>query len=119
MPRVYENHMDPLAALTFAAAHTSRLRLGTSTLNGLWVPPLILARELTTLDVLSGGRLEAGFGLGSMPEEYAAVNVAWKGRGARLEETLDILDKYWTSDEFSHAGPLFTIPQTVVGLKPA
>jgi probable F420-dependent oxidoreductase len=118
MPRDYENHMDPLVALTFAAAYTSRVRLGTSTLNGLWLPPLMLARELTTLDALSRGRLDVGLGLGWMPEEYTSVNVPWEGRGARLDETLDVLKKYWASDEFAHNGTLFTIPQTVVGLKP-
>ncbi|MGW1626063.1 TIGR03619 family F420-dependent LLM class oxidoreductase [Streptomyces sp. NPDC002172] len=119
MPRVYENHMDPLVALTFAATHTTRVRLGTSTLNGLWQPPIVLAHSLTTLDVLSQGRLAVGLGLGWMPEEYTAVSVPWKGRGARLDETLDVLEKYWTSDVFFHQGPLFTIPETVVGLKPS
>lgn len=118
MPRAYENHLDPLVALTFAAAHTSRLRLGTSTLNGLWQPPLMLARSLTTLDLVSRGRLVVGLGLGWMPDEYTAVSVPWEGRGARLEETLDILQGYWTGDVLAHDGPLFTIPETVVGLKP-
>ncbi|MER7930741.1 TIGR03619 family F420-dependent LLM class oxidoreductase [Streptomyces sp. NPDC096057] len=117
MPRIYENHMDPLVSLTFAASHTTRVRLGTSTLNGLWQPPIMLARSLTTLDVLSEGRLVVGLGLGWMPDEYTAVSVPWKGRGARLEETLDVLEKYWTSDVFSHRGALFSIPETVVGLK--
>ncbi|MEU6440839.1 TIGR03619 family F420-dependent LLM class oxidoreductase [Streptomyces sp. NPDC047046] len=118
MPRTYENHMDPLTSLAFAAAHTSRVRLGTSTLNGLWHPPIMLARALTTLDVLSRGRLDVGLGLGWMPDEYTAVGVPWEGRGARLEETLDVLEAYWASEEFSHRGPLFTVPETVVGLKP-
>ncbi|WP_409467912.1 LLM class flavin-dependent oxidoreductase [Streptomyces sp. HC307] len=48
MPRAYENHMDPLVALTFAASHPTRAQLGTSTLNGLWLPPIMLARALTT-----------------------------------------------------------------------
>ncbi len=119
MPRTYENHMDPLVALTFAASHTTRLHLGTSTLNGLWLPPIMLARSLTTLDLLSQGRLVVGLGLGWMPDEYTAVSVPWKGRGARLDETLDILEEYWAHDVFSHAGELFTIPETVVGLKPS
>ncbi|MET7694942.1 TIGR03619 family F420-dependent LLM class oxidoreductase [Streptomyces sp. NPDC005483] len=118
MPRIYENHMDPLVALTFAASHTTRVHLGTSTLNGLWLPPLMLARSLTTLDVLSKGRLLVGLGLGWMPDEYTAVSVPWKGRGARLDETLDVLEGYWAGDVFAHEGPLFTVPETVVGLKP-
>ncbi|WEP00811.1 TIGR03619 family F420-dependent LLM class oxidoreductase (plasmid) [Streptomyces sp. FXJ1.172] len=119
MPRAYENHMDPLVALTFVASHTTRVRLGTSTLNGLWQPPIMLARSLTTLDVLSRGRLVVGLGLGWMPDEYTAVAVPWEGRGPRLDETLDVLEEYWANDVFAHEGPLFTIPETVVGLKPA
>ncbi len=119
MPRAYENHLDPLVALTFAASHTTRVHLGTSTLNGLWQPPIMLARSLTTLELLSQGRLMVGLGLGWMPEEYTAVSVPWKGRGARLDETLEILEKYWANDVFAHEGPLFTIPETVVGLKPS
>ncbi|MFF3503244.1 TIGR03619 family F420-dependent LLM class oxidoreductase [Streptomyces sp. NPDC003247] len=119
MPRAYENHMDPLVALTFVASHTTRVRLGTSTLNGLWLPPLLLARSLTTLDLLSEGRLTVGLGLGWMPDEYTALSVPWKGRGARLDETLDVLEGYWSDDVFSHEGPLFTVPETVVGLKPS
>ncbi|GHB13372.1 LLM class F420-dependent oxidoreductase [Streptomyces tendae] len=119
MPRVYENHLDPLVSLSFAAAHTGRVRLGTSTLNGLWQPPLLLARSLTTLDLLSRGRLDVGLGFGWMPEEYTGAGVPWEGRGARLEETLDILDGYWTADGlYAHDGPLFSVPETRVGLKP-
>ncbi|MFJ8752946.1 TIGR03619 family F420-dependent LLM class oxidoreductase [Streptomyces sp. NPDC102441] len=118
MPRTYENHLDPLVALTFAAAHTNRVRLGTSTLNGLWQPPIMLARSLATLDVVSRGRLDVGLGLGWMPEEYEAVDVPWSGRGARLDETLDVLDGYWSGGTFAHEGPLFTVPETRVGLRP-
>lgn len=119
MPAAYANHMDPLTALTFAAAHTSRVRLGTSALNALWHPPLLLARTLTTLDVLSGGRLDVGFGVGWMRDEYAAVNVPWEGRGARLDETLDVLEKIWAAEVVSHEGPLFTIPASTIELKPS
>ncbi|MGY5036650.1 TIGR03619 family F420-dependent LLM class oxidoreductase [Streptomyces sp. 900116325] len=118
MPRIYENHLDPLISLALAAAHTNRVRLGTSTLNGLWEPPLMLARSLTALDLLSGGRLDVGLGLGWMPDEYTAVGVPWQGRGARIDETLDVLEEYWARDLVSHQGPLFTIPETTVGLKP-
>ncbi|MFJ6850961.1 TIGR03619 family F420-dependent LLM class oxidoreductase [Streptomyces sp. NPDC091271] len=118
MPRTYENHLDPLVALTFAAAHTSRVRLGTSTLNGLWQPPIMLARSLTTLDMVSQGRLDVGLGLGWMPEEYKAVGVPWNGRGTRLDETLDVLEGYWAGGSFAHDGALFTVPETEVGLRP-
>ena len=118
MPAAYANHMDPLTALTFAAAHTTRARLGTSTLNALWHPPLLLARTLSTLDVLSGGRVEAGFGIGWMHEEYEAVNVPWENRGARLDEFLDVLDKIWADEVVDHNGRLYTIPASVIEIKP-
>ncbi|MCZ4602418.1 TIGR03619 family F420-dependent LLM class oxidoreductase [Streptomyces sp. Lzd4kr] len=118
MPREFERHLDPLTALTFVAAHTERIRLGTSTLNGLWQPALMLARSLTTLDHLSHGRLDVGLGLGWMPDEYTALGVPWARRGDRLEETLTVLQKYWTQDHLQHEGTLFSIPKSVVGLKP-
>jgi probable F420-dependent oxidoreductase len=118
MPREFAIFLEPLSVLTLAAAHTERIRLGTSTLNALWYPPVILARALTTLDVLSSGRLDAGFGLGWLEDEYTAVNVPWKGRGARLDETLDVLEKIWFSDVIEHNGELFTIPPTKILPKP-
>ncbi|MFF7051758.1 LLM class flavin-dependent oxidoreductase [Streptomyces griseorubiginosus] len=118
MPRAYENHRGPLLALTFAASHTTRLHLGTSTLNGLWPPPVMPARSLTTLDLLSRGRLIVGLGLGWMPDEYTAVSVPWKGRGARVDETLDVLREYWASDVFAHQEPLSTIPRESAAADP-
>jgi alkanesulfonate monooxygenase SsuD/methylene tetrahydromethanopterin reductase-like flavin-dependent oxidoreductase (luciferase family) len=61
--------LDPLETLTFAAAHTRRVALGTSVLNLPWYTPVLLARQLTTLDILSGGRLWVGFGIGWSPDE--------------------------------------------------
>lgn len=118
MPAAYAYHLDPLTALTFAAAHTTRARLGTSAVNALWHPPLLLARTLSTLDVLSGGRVDAGFGIGWMRDEYEAVNVAWANRGARLDEFLDVLDTIWSDEVVDHSGPLYTIPASVIELKP-
>jgi probable F420-dependent oxidoreductase len=119
LPAVYRNHYDPLAALTFAAAHTERVRLGTSSMVGLWQAPLMLARALTTVDVLARGRLDVGLGLGWSPDEYEAANVPWAGRGRRLEETLDVLDAYWgPSEVVAHDGKLFHIPPATVELKP-
>ncbi|MER7732697.1 TIGR03619 family F420-dependent LLM class oxidoreductase [Streptomyces erythrochromogenes] len=118
MPLRYGTHLDPLLALGVAAAATERVRLGSSTLNALWQPPLVLARALTTLDLISRGRLDVGIGLGWMREEYEAAGVPWQGRGARLEETLDVLDAVWGSDPVVHTGPLWTIPESTVLPKP-
>ncbi|MFG2296457.1 TIGR03619 family F420-dependent LLM class oxidoreductase [Streptomyces sp. NPDC048603] len=118
MPARYATHLDPLLTLGVAAMATERVRLGSSTLNALWQPPLVLARALTTLDLISRGRLDVGIGLGWMREEYEAAGVPWQGRGARLEETLDVLDAVWRSDTVVHTGPLWTIPESTVLPKP-
>lgn len=118
MPLRYGTHLDPLLALTVAATVTERVRLGSSTLNALWQPPLLLARSLTTLDLISHGRLDVGLGLGWMREEYTAAGVPWQGRGARLEETLDVLDAVWQSDPVVHAGSLWRIPESTILPKP-
>lgn len=117
-PPQFGTYLDPLTALTFAAAHTERVRLGTSTLNALWYPPVILARTLTTLDILSKGRVDAGFGIGWMRDEYTAVNVPWTGKAARLDETLDLLEQIWTSEVVQHDGPLFRVVPTPIEPKP-
>lgn len=119
MPDEYRVFLDPIVLLTAAATATSRVRLGTSTLNALWQPPIMLARTLTALDLISGGRLDLGIGLGWMRDEYLAARVPWRRRGARLDETLDVLDAIWTQDVVEHKGPLWTIPRSSVLPKPA
>ncbi|MEI5102222.1 TIGR03619 family F420-dependent LLM class oxidoreductase [Streptomyces sp. PmtG] len=117
-PAGFKTFMDPLTVLTVAATATTRVRLGTSTLNAPWYPPLLLARSLTTLDRLSGGRLDAGLGIGWMRDEYTAVNADFGKRGALLDEALDVLEGIWTRAEFGHEGPHWSIPRAYVGLRP-
>jgi alkanesulfonate monooxygenase SsuD/methylene tetrahydromethanopterin reductase-like flavin-dependent oxidoreductase (luciferase family) len=83
--------LDPLAVLTYAAAVTQRVRLGTSVLVAPWYRPALLARSLASLDVLSDGRLTVGLGLGWSLDEYQAVGVPQRELGRRLEEALDVL----------------------------
>ncbi|WP_380280627.1 TIGR03619 family F420-dependent LLM class oxidoreductase [Kitasatospora purpeofusca] len=114
-PAEYRAFLDPLTLLTVAAGATTRARLGTSTLNALWQPPALLARTLTTIDQLSGGRLDVGIGLGWSRDEYQAVGVPWEGKAARLEETLDVLEAVWAGGEdVRHAGALWTVPPSTV-----
>ncbi|KNB54087.1 TIGR03619 family F420-dependent LLM class oxidoreductase [Streptomyces caatingaensis] len=117
-PPEYRTFLDPLTVLTVAATATRRVRLGTSTLNAPWYPPLLLARSLTSLDRVSDGRLDAGLGTGWMRDEYAAVNADFTRRGALLDEILDILHGIWTEETFEHQGPQWTIPRAHVGLRP-
>lgn len=119
IPAEHRVFLDPLTVLVHVAGVTRRARLGSSTLNAFWMPPVVLARALTGVDVVSGGRLDVGLGLGWSADEYEAVGVPWKGRGARLEETLDVLEKVWGDGEtVRHDGRLWTVPESVVLPKP-
>ncbi|GAA0349716.1 TIGR03619 family F420-dependent LLM class oxidoreductase [Streptomyces blastmyceticus] len=117
-PRAYTTFLDPLTVLTIAATATTRARLGTSTLNATWYPPLLLARSLTSLDRLSEGRVDVGLGLGWMRDEATAVNTDFDKRGAHLDEILDILHGIWTENPFGHEGPNWRIPRAHFDLRP-
>ena len=119
LPEYYKAVLDPLASLTFAAAHTSRVMLGTCILDIPFYNPVVLARLLTTVDVLSGGRLKVGFGQGWSEDEFEAVGLPAKGRGARADEFLDVLKAVWTTDPVEFHGTYFTIPRSIIGPKPA
>jgi len=95
---------DPLEWLTFAAAHSGTLVLGTAMLILPEHNPVLLAKRLATVDVLSGGRLLAGVGVGWLREEYAAVGVPFEARGARADEYLAAMKALWTSWPASFAG---------------
>lgn len=90
--------LDPLVTLATTAALTTRIRIGTNVLVAPWYRPVVLARSLASLDVLSRGRLDIGLGLGWSADEYAAVGVAQRGLAARQEQLLDILDAVWAAD---------------------
>lgn len=119
MPVEMAHVIDPLAALAYAAAVTERISLGTSVLCAPFYAPAVLARALTGIDVLSGGRLQVGLGQGWSPEELAATGSSMGERGARLEELLDVLDAWWGADPVTHAGPTTTIAPSARGLKPS
>jgi probable F420-dependent oxidoreductase len=114
----YKSVLDPLETLTFAAAHTGRIALGTGVLNLPWYNPVLLARRLTTLDVLSAGRLRIGFGIGWSPDEYEAAGVTWEERGKRADELIKALKKIWTTDPVEFQGKYYQIPKSVIGPKP-
>lgn len=118
LPLQYKSVLDPLETLTFAAAHTRRVALGTSVLNLPWYNPVLLARRLTTLDVLSAGRLRVGFGIGWSPDEYEAAGIAWQERGKRADELLQALKKIWTTDPVEFEGKYYRIAKSIIGPKP-
>lgn len=95
---------DPLIWLTWVGAATTTLRLATGILILPQRNPPILAKELATLDVLSGGRVELGVGVGWLREEFDALGVPWEGRGARTDEYIEALRALWRDDECSFEG---------------
>src|SRR5262245_6150075 len=118
LPVKYKSVLDPLETLTFAAALTQRIGLGTSVLNLPWYNPVLLARRLTTLDVLSGGRLRVGFGIGWSPDEYEAAGASWKTRGKSADEYVSALKAIWTTDPVEFEGTSFNLAKSYISLKP-
>jgi probable F420-dependent oxidoreductase len=119
LPAAYDRVFDPLIALTWVAAATERVAVGTSILVLPWYNPVLLARQLASLDLLSGGRLRVGVGTGWSPDEYEAAGVPFKGRGSRAEESLEVMSSIWKGGEVSHAGERFTLPESRMELRPA
>ena len=102
--------MDPFPALSFVAAGTGELRLGTGICIAAQRNPLYTARYVADLDILSGGRAEFGVGLGWLREEYEALGVPWEGRGSRTDEYLQVMHSLWTDDVSSYDGELYKLP---------
>lgn len=119
IPREFRSVLDPFTLLTVATTATEHVRLGTNVLNAPWYPPALLARTLTSIDALSGGRLVPGFGIGWSPEEFAAAGVPMAERGARLDECLDALHQLWSADPAEYRGSHWSVPATHANLKPA
>jgi probable F420-dependent oxidoreductase len=109
---------DPIGALTLAATVTKRVRVGTNVLVAPWYAPALLARSLTTLDHISGGRLTVGLGLGWSADEYEAVGVPQRRLGNHSEEILDVLEAIWSSEMVEHDGERYHIAPSTILPKP-
>ena len=97
-------YLNPVVALTFVAAHTRTIRLGTGILLLPQHQPLILAKELASLDVLSGGRLIVGIGVGWAEAEFEALGVPFHERGARANEYLEAMHAIWSEGTPAYHG---------------
>ncbi len=97
--------LEPLTALAFLAGQTSNVRLGTAILLAALRRPAVLAKTAATLDVLSGGRLDLGVGVGWQAAEYEVAGLSFADRGRLLDETLDVCQALWTATAATYASP--------------
>jgi probable F420-dependent oxidoreductase len=118
LPIEYQKVFDPLETLTYAAANTNKISLGTAVIDMLFHNPVILARRFATLDVLSEGRAIAGLGIGWSKDEYQASNIPYENRGKRADEFIQALKKIWTEDIVEFKGEYYNIPTSKIGPKP-
>jgi probable F420-dependent oxidoreductase len=114
----YHAVQDPITSLAFVASATSRIRLGLAVVNVPFYAPLVLSKALTTLDIVSAGRLDVGIGLGWSAQEFTAVGVPMERRGARGEEFVECLKAIWTQDPVEFSGEFYRVPLSRVEPKP-
>jgi probable F420-dependent oxidoreductase len=96
--------LDTIAALAFAAAHSRKLLLGSGIILLPQRNPVVLAKELAGVDVLSGGRLLFGAGVGYVPGEYETLGIPFAERGARMDEHIDVIRTLWTQEKPQFSG---------------
>ncbi|MEM9037134.1 MAG: LLM class F420-dependent oxidoreductase [Actinomycetota bacterium] len=109
---------DPLIWLAFAAAAAPTMRLGTCILIVPQRNPLVLAKELATLDRLSGGKVELGLGVGWLKEEFDALGVPWERRGARNDEYIEAMRLLWSGPEVEFHGEFVDFPEVTCSPRP-
>jgi probable F420-dependent oxidoreductase len=110
--------LEPLSTLSFLAGLTRTVRLGTAMVLLPQRNPVYTAKEVATLDWLSGGRVDLGIGVGWLKEEFEAVNVDWPRRGARTDEYLEVLRTLWCEDPSSFEGEFYRLPPSSMFPKP-
>ncbi len=99
--------LDPFVALSFAAATTTKLRLHTNLVVLPYRNPWLTAKSVASLDVLSGGRVIMGIGSGYLEGEFKALNAPFAGRGAVMDEALELMKQIWTGQSVTFAGTHF------------
>jgi probable F420-dependent oxidoreductase len=118
LPPMYTRVLTPIETLTYVAAHTSKIGLGTSVLVMPLHNPIMLARQLATLDVLSGGRLQVGLGQGWSVDEVEAAGGQMTGRASRADEFIRVLKAVWSGGPVNYAGEHFRLPRSILQPKP-
>jgi probable F420-dependent oxidoreductase len=100
--------MEALMVLSYAAAVTDRIGLGTEVLILPQRQPTLVAKQISTLDTLSGGRVRLGVGVGWQASEYEALNEDFGNRGKRMDESIKLIRAYWTDEEVNFHGEFYT-----------
>jgi probable F420-dependent oxidoreductase len=118
IPVEYQSVLDPLETLTYLAGNTERISLGTSIIDMFFHNPVTLARRIATLDVLSGGRVIAGLGIGWSKDEYDVSGIPYRDRGARADEYMQLLKRIWSDDVVEFKGRFYNVPASKIGPKP-
>ena len=106
--------LSPLETLAFAAGCTSRIALATGILIAALRNPVFVAKEIASLQYLSGGRFELGIGVGWDAHEYEVAGVPLKERGRRTDEILEILERLWTGEPITHHGRYYRFEDVVI-----
>jgi probable F420-dependent oxidoreductase len=117
-PADWQYIFEPLETLTYVAANTENIALGTSVIDMLFQNPVTMARRFATLDVLSKGRAIAGLGIGWSKDEYQASNIPFQNRGERADEFIQVMKKIWTDDVVEFKGKYYNIPASKIEPKP-
>jgi len=117
-PAPFRSTLDPIVTLAFLASKTERVRLGTSVLVAPFYSPIVLGKQLATLDVMCRGRLTVGLGIGWSKDEYDAAGALWSHRGERMDEFIQCLDAVWKQNEVSFKGAFYYVPSSRVEPKP-
>ena len=110
--------LEPVTLLTYAAACTERIRLGTAVLLTALRSPVHLAKTVATLDQLSGGRIDVGVGLGGNPKIYPAFGLSAARRAARFTEGLRLMKRLWTEERVTLDGEFFKLQNASMEPKP-
>ena len=110
--------LEPFITLSFLAAHTSTVRLGTAMVLLPQRNPVYTAKDVSTLDWLSNGRVDLGVGVGWLEEEFNAVNVPWPQRGKRTDEYLEVLETLWCDERSAFEGEFYSLNPCAMYPKP-
>lgn len=110
--------LDPLTALTYVAANTSKIRLGTGICLVPQRNPVYTAKQVADLDYLSGGRVDFGIGIGWLKEEFNALGVPWTDRAGRTEECIGVMKTLWCDELSSYQGKYFSFEAAYQNPKP-